>query len=66
MTPRLTIRRKIYRGKLGWLICGTDAKGRKPSVFTESRASAVVIREALRQGREITAEMFRIPDRRIV
>jgi hypothetical protein len=59
-SPRIQIRRRSYRGRDGWLICGTDPYMRRVSIFTETRTSAETIRDAVKAGRETTLEMFRL------
>ena len=57
-TPRLQIRQKTYRGTHGYLISGTDAYGRRPSVFTHTKTSALRIKARLANGLAITAADF--------
>ena len=55
----LQIRRKTYRGKAGWLICGRP-KGyvNAVSIFTLTRKSAEQIRDKVRRGEQFTLEDF--------
>ena len=56
----LQIRRKTYRGKEGWLICGRPLGSLKAvSIFTHSRKSAERIRDKVKQGKQIEPEDFR-------
>lgn len=54
----IQIRKYNYHGDEGFLICGTDSRGRKPKVFTLTRNSAERIREKLKAGVEIGLEDF--------
>lgn len=56
----LQIRKHTYRDRDGFLICGKDLKGRSLRIFTETRASAEVIRQKKRAGKEIVLEDFYI------
>jgi hypothetical protein len=58
MTARLSIRPKVYRGRDGFSISGTDAHGRRTRIFTETRSSAEHIRAKVRAGLDIDLEDF--------
>lgn len=58
----LRIRGGQYRGKAGFHIAGTAPDGRRVRIFTETRASALAIKEAVRTGQDVTIELFRIPE----
>ena len=55
----LQIRRKVYKGKDGWLICGRPKNSlRAVSIFTHTRRSAERIRDKVRQDEQINLEDF--------
>lgn len=59
----LTVRASTYRGKPGWLVCGSVAKDKpRVRVFTPYRLVAEHIREKLNAGRDINAIDFQPPE----
>lgn len=52
-TARLSIRPCTHRGVQGFGVVGTDARGRRSSIFTETRGSAEVIKGRLQADQEI-------------
>lgn len=58
----LQIRSKVYRGKPGFSIHGTDPRGRSVRIFAESRVAAERIREKVKRGEEVNVEDFKLSD----
>ena len=54
----ISIRKSTYRGRAGFLICGTDPLGRRISIFTRTRESAERIKVKVIKGQEVTVEDF--------
>jgi hypothetical protein len=56
----LQIRPSTYRGEAGFLVCGTDKQGRRVSIFTGTRRSAVEIRRKVKVGLKIDQADFKL------
>lgn len=57
---RLSIRRKVYRGREGFLVSGNVGGIFGTSIFTETRESAEHIKAKVLRGEEITSQDFAI------
>ena len=57
--PRMSVRKHTYHGKAGYLISGTDAFGRHPSIFARTKSEAMRIRNAVKVGRDFSFDSQR-------
>jgi hypothetical protein len=55
---RISIRVHTYHSVLGFLICGTNARGHHVRIFTKTRTSAEHIRGLVKLGRDVTVADF--------
>lgn len=56
----IQIRKSTYRDRKGFLISGTDPKGRRVKIFAEQRAVAERIRAKVKAGGDIHTEDFKV------